>query len=430
MLSLLKTEKISSTFRAFQNRNYRLFFSGQSVSQIGTWMQRTGVSWVIYTMTHSPFMLGLTVFASQFPSFIFSLPGGVASDRYNRYRLLLLTQVASMIQALLMAILVLTHHHSVTGILLLSVLLGIINAFDVPARQPLIHDMVTDRADLPNALALNSSMVNLARLIGPALSGIVLVKWGAGVCFFLNALSFIAVIISLLLMKPPPYHPPPIKNKIRSELTEGLRYLKNTPSISITLLLLALVSLLVLPYNTVLPVFAKVIFKGDAATFGYINSFIGVGAVAGSVFLATLPPQTDLKGVLFFSTIIFGIFLILFSHMANFPLAMIFAAATGFGMMNQTTICITIVQMESDKEMRGRVMSYVAMAYFGMIPLGSLLVGIVSQHIGAPNAILAQGIIALLIAGLFYKFLLNKNPGLAVNRKEEKEAENLVMEKI
>ena len=431
MISLLKAEKLTATFRAFQNPNYRLFFGGQSISQIGTWMQRTGVSWVIYTMTHSPFMLGLTVFASQFPSFIFSLPGGVASDRYNRYRVLLLTQIASMIQALLLAILTLTNHYSVTGILLLSMLLGIINAFDVPARQPLIHEMVTDRADLPNALALNSSMVNLARLIGPALSGIVLVKWGAGTCFLLNALTFIAVIISLLLMKLPPYIPPPVKNNIRSELNEGFRYLKNTPSISITLLLLGLISLLVLPYNTVLPVFAKVIFKGDAATFGYINSFIGIGAVAGSVFLATLHPKTDLKTILFVSTIIFGIFLILFSHMSNFPLAMVFASATGFGMMNQTTICITIVQVESDKEMRGRVMSYVAMAYFGMLPLGSLLVGSVSQRIGAPDTILAQGIIALIIAALFYKFLRKKKLEPAVSRKEEEEkAENLVMEKI
>jgi len=430
MISILKIEKISATFRAFQNRNYRLFFIGQSVSQIGTWMQRTGVSWMIYTMTHSPFLLGLTVFASQFPSFIFSLAGGVASDRYNRYRVLLLTQTASMIQAFLLAILILTNHYSVTDILLLSMLLGIINAFDVPARQPLIHEMVTDKADLPNALALNSSMVNLARLIGPALSGIVLVKWGAGICFLLNGLSFIAVIISLLLMKLSPYTAPPVKNKIRSELTEGLRYLKNTPSISITLLLLGLLSLLVLPYNTVLPVFAKVIFKGDAATFGYINSFIGIGAVAGSFFLATLDPKRDLKSVLFVSTIIFGIFLILFSHMSNFPLAMVFASAVGFGMMNQTTICMTIIQVESDKEMRGRVMSYVAMAYFGMLPLGSLLVGAVSQHVGAPDAILAQGIIALVIASLYSKVRRKKKPETSISREEEKEAESLVMEKI
>jgi len=430
MISFLKSKKISITFRAFQNRNYRLFFSGQSISQIGTWMQRTGVSWLVYTMTHSSFMLGLTVFASQFPSFIFSLAGGITSDRYNRYKVLLITQIASMIQALLLATLILTHHFSVQVILLLSAILGIINAFDVPARQPLIHEMVTVKADLPNALALNSSMVNIARLIGPALSGIVLVKFGAGICFLLNALSFIAVIISLICMKLPAYTPAEVKNKNGSSITEGFRYLKNTPSISVILMLLGLLSLFVLPYNTVLPVFAKVIFKGDASTFGFINSFIGVGAVAGSVFLATLDQKTNLKSVLFFSTIILGVFLMLFSHMSNFPLAMLFASATGFGMMNQTTICITIVQVESDKTMRGRVMSYVAMAYFGMLPLGSLLTGVVSQHIGAPNAILAQGITALFIAALFYKFLRKKKPEPEISREEEEVVENMVMEKI
>src|SRR5246127_4833052 len=202
-------DKKINTFKAFQNRNYALFFSGQSISQIGTWMQRTGVSWVVYSMTHSTFMLGLTIFASQFPSFLFSLFGGIVSDRYNRYKILLLTQIASLIQAGLLAALVLTNHTTVFGLLALSVILGIINAFDMPARQPMVHELVTDKADLPNALALNSSLVNLARLVGPALSGIVLVKFGAGICFLLNAVSFVAVITSLLLMKLPKYHPSP-----------------------------------------------------------------------------------------------------------------------------------------------------------------------------------------------------------------------------
>jgi MFS family permease len=391
-------------------------------------MQRTGVSWVVYTMTHSPLMLGLTVFASQFPSFLFSLPGGVISDRYNRYKLLLGTQIASMVQAFLLFLLTMSSHYSAWSLLLLSAILGIINAFDVPARQPLIHEMVTDKADLPNAMALNSSMVNLARLIGPAISGIVLVKFGASICFLLNALSFIAVIISLLLMKLSP-SPSPKKNNLRLELLEGFRYLKKTPSISVALTMLGLSSLLVLPYGTVLPVLAKLVFKGDAATFGYINSFIGVGAVAGSIFLATRKPNADLKSLLLVSTIIFGIFLILFSHTVNFPLAMLFAAITGFGMMNQTTICMTIVQVESDKEMRGRVMSYVAMVYFGMLPLSSLLVGFISQKIGAPDTILLQGITALIIAGLFLKFLRKKK----LDDKDkilEEQAENLVLEKI
>lgn len=368
-------------------------------------MQRTGASWVVYTITHSTFMLGLTVFASQFPSFIFSLLGGIVSDRYSRYKVLLVTQIASMIQAVLLAVLTLAGKYSVWEILTLSIILGIINAFDVPARQPLIHEMVTDKADLPNALALNSSMVNIARLVGPALSGIILVKFGAGNCFLLNGLSFIAVIISLLLMKLPVHIPSQVKKKMRHELSEGFTYLKNTPSISVIMLLLALTSLLVLPYNTLLPVFAKVIFKGDAATFGYINSFIGLGAVGGSVFLASLKSKTDLKIVLLANSALFGVCLLLFSHISYFPLAMLIATLTGFGMMSQTTICLTIIQVESDKEMRGRVMSYIAMAYFGMLPIGSLLVGAISQQIGTPNTILSQGIIALIIAVVFSNFL-------------------------
>ncbi len=189
----MKTNKTSSTFRAFHNRNYALFFSGQSVSQIGTWMQRTAVSWVIFSLTHSAFMLGFAVFAQQFPSFLLSLPGGVVSDRYDRRKILLVTQTASMIQALLLAVLILTNHYVVWEILTLSVVLGSINAFDTTARQPMVHDMVNNKEDIANALALNSAMVNIARLVGPALSGIVLQAFGAGICFSLNALSFVAV---------------------------------------------------------------------------------------------------------------------------------------------------------------------------------------------------------------------------------------------
>ncbi|HEY5508706.1 MAG TPA: MFS transporter, partial [Paludibacter sp.] len=273
-----------NTFRAFRSRNYQLYFTGQSVSLIGTWMQRTGVSWVIYTTTHSAFMLGITMFATQFPSFLLSLYGGIISDRYNRYKIMLITQTAAMIQAVLLAILIFTNHYSVWEILTLSVILGIVNAFDMPARQPMVHEIIHDKSDLPNALALNSSMVNLARVLGPALSGIVLQKLGAGICFSVNALSFVAVIISLLLMKLPPYQPKLVKKKISSELVEGFVYLKNTPAIGMILLMLAIMSLLVLPYNTLLPIFAKVIFKGDAITFGYINSFIGIGALSGAFF--------------------------------------------------------------------------------------------------------------------------------------------------
>src|SRR6201985_3610114 len=247
---------MKSAFRALHSRNYRLYFYGQSISLIGTWMQRTAVSWVVYSLTHSAFMLGLSLFSMQFPSFLLSPLGGVISDRYNRYKVFRVTQFASAIQSLLLAILVLSGHYLVWEILSLSVLLGCINAFDVPARQALVYEMIDDKANLPNALALNSSMVNLARLIGPAIAGIVLEKLGAGICFVLNAASFIAVIISLLRMKLPTYAQGSRDKKVFTELREGFTYLKQTPSIAKAILMLAGMSLLVIPYVTLLPVYA------------------------------------------------------------------------------------------------------------------------------------------------------------------------------
>jgi MFS family permease len=388
----------TGTFRAFQSRNYRLFFSGQSVSLIGTWMQRTAVSWVIYTMTHSSFMLGVAIFAGQFPSFLLSLFGGVVSDRRDRYKVLLFTQAASMVQALLLSILILSHHASVFNILTLSVMLGIINAFDVPARQSLIYAMVDDKADLPNAIALNSSMVNLARLIGPAVSGIVLQALGAGICFLVNGLSFVAVITSLLLMKLPAFQKRIDKKNALTDLKEGFTYLKQTPTIRNVILMLACISLLVLPFNTLLPVYAKEIFKGNAATFGYINSFIGLGAVGGTFFLASLKDGTDLRRILLITTFVFGVGLIAFSNTSYFPLAMLFAVISGFGMMTQTTLSNSIIQTTVTPAMRGRVVSFFAMAFFGMLPLGSLLIGAISSRIGAPATILSEGIIAVAIA--------------------------------
>jgi MFS family permease len=404
-----------NTFRAFGSRNYRLFFTGQSISLIGTWMQKTAIPWVIYVKTDSLFMLGLTVFATQFPSFLFSIFGGVVSDRYNRYKVLLATQVLSLVQALLLTILILWNHYTVWEILVVSILLGVINAFDVPARQALVYDMVDDKADLSNAIALNSSMVNLAKIAGPPLAGIVLEKLGAGICFALNAFSFVAVIISLLLMrftKPIPHNK---SKRVMSELKEGLVYLKNTPSIGLIILFLGIMSLLVLPYNTLLPVYAKVIFSGNASTFGYLSGFIGLGAIGGTLFLASLKPGADLKKILLISTLILGIGLILFSHSTNFILTCIFAVISGFGMMAQVTVSNTIIQTTVTPEMRGRVISYFAMAFFGMLPLGALLIGALSNKIGAPDTILAEGIAAIIIFCAFLYFMRKS----MMKRKEE-----------
>lgn len=394
-----------STFSAFKSRNYRLFFAGQSISLIGTWMQKTAVSWIIYSLTHSKFMLGVSLFASVFPSFLFSFMGGVAADLYNRYRLLLLTQVLSMIQALMLTGLIFFNHYNVAEILWLTAVLGVINAFDVPARQSLVYQMVDDKSDLPNALALNSSMVNLSRLIGPGIAGIIIEKFGDVACFGLNTLSFAAVIISLLFMKLPAYVPKERTGSVVRELKDGFKYIIETPTISFLILMLGLISLFVLPFATLIPVYAKDIFKGTAATFGVIDSAIGLGAFTGAIYLASLKPESNLNRILVINTFVFGAGLIFFSHTTYYPLALLFVTIGAFGMMSQITISNTLIQLEVAPAMRGRVISFFAMAFFGMQPLGGLVVGSLSQRIGAENTVMGEGIIAILIALWRMRFL-------------------------
>ncbi len=400
----IKTVKIT-TFDAFKSRNYRLYFAGQSVSLIGTWMQKTAVSWVVYSLTHSKFMLGLSLFASMFPSFVFSFMGGVVSDRYNRYRVLLATQIASMLQAVFLTLLVLSKHYTVWEILALSSILGVINAFDVPARQSLVNEMVDDKKYLPNALALNSSMVNLSRLIGPAIAGLILEKFGDVFCFGLNALSFVAVIASILMMRLPSLQKTHDEKNILQDIKDGWNYLKQTKSIRFIIIMLALVSLFVLPFSTLIPVYAKDIFKGSASTFGIIDSMIGLGAFGGAIFLASLKSGKNLRKILAVNTILFGAGLVLFSYMHFYPAALFCAMLAGFGMMSQITISNTIIQTTVSQNMRGRMISFYAMAFFGMQPLGGLIVGSVSQWIGVPATVLAEGCVALLIGALHFRFL-------------------------
>jgi len=418
-------KKISefNVFRAFRSRNYGLYFFGRAVSQFGTWMQRTAVVWVVYSITHSAFLLGVTIFAEQFPSFIFSIFGGIAADRYDQYKVIKTTQIASMAQSVLLALLVITGHTVVWAILVLSVILGIINAFDVPARQALVHDVVADQGDLPNALSLTTATASLAQLLGPALSGIVLSVFGAGVCFLINAASFGGVIVSLLLMRLPVQEKKRSEKKVSKEFAEGFAYLRKEPNLGLIILMLAMISLLVLPYNTVLPVFAKVVFKGGASTFGYISSFVGVGAVIGTIFLASRKPGSHLKKILFISTLMMGAGLICFSQIKDFPLAMFFAMMAGFGSVAQFTVANITVQSESAPQMRGRVISILLMAIFGMLPLGSVLIGAISQHIGAPATVLGQGIVGLIIALAFAKFLTRKAESSAAKEATIAEAE-------
>ena len=392
-------------FRAFGSRNYRLYFTGQSISLLGTWMQKTAVSWVIYTQTQSKFMLGVTVFATLFPSALFSTIGGVFSDRYNRYRVLLLTQVLSMLQAIALTAVVFFKQDAVWPIIALSVVLGIINGFDVPARQSLVYDIVDDKADIPNAVALNSSMVNLSKLIGPALAGILLETLGDVVCFGVNAVSFVAVIGSLLLMKLPVYTAKTHAKNILGELTEGFAYVRQTPTIRFVIGMLGLISLFVLPFTTLTPVYAKDIFHGTAATFGLIDGAIGLGAFIGAIYLASLKPGTDLSRVLMTNTFIFGTGLLLFSYASWYPLALVFLMIGAFGMMSQLTISTTLIQTLVDPAMRGRTISILVMTFTGALPLGSLLVGAVSQWVGVQATVFGEGVLALLIGGLHLRHL-------------------------
>jgi MFS family permease len=418
---------MGAVFKAFRSRNYRLYFSGQSLSLIGTWMQRTAVYWLVFDQTNSAYFLGLTVFAAQFPSFVFSMVGGVISDRYDRFKVLLATQIASLIQAITLTLLIVFENYEVWHILTLTVVLGIINAFDVPARQALVYDMVDNKEDMPNAIALNSSMVHAARLVGPALSGLLLEAFGAATCFSINAFSFVAVITSLTFMKLPKFKKPERLNNAWTDMVNGYKYLKQTPSIRNVMLMLALISLCSLPYVTLLPVYAREIFSGSASTFGYLNSFIGIGALSGALFLASLKPGSNLKQILFVNTLLFGTGLIIFSHTNNLIAAMPFMILAGFGMMSQTTTSNTLIQTTVAPAMRGRVISYYAMAFFGMQPIGGLLVGMLSTRIGAPNTLLIQGILTLIIALIFFPFLrkrsLKESDKMKMDQLEERTIE-------
>lgn len=396
--------KFSNVFRAFKSRNYQLFFWGQLVSRVGMWMQRTAVIWLVYSMTRSVFMVGVATFAEQFPSFILSPLGGVVADRLDRFKVLMTTQVISALQAVVLTILYVMNYHQVWLILLLSVILGIANAFDVPARQPMVNDLVQSPDDLPNAIAINSALNNLARLLGPALAGWMIAEYGAALCFGSNALSFVAVIVALNLMKLPRQMTDKDKTA-KANLQAGIRYVQSSPDIGYTLALAFLVCFLVAGYNTLLPAYAKDVFNGDAGTFGTISAAIGIGAFASTVYIAGLQPSANLKRILWINLCVLAVALICFSYMPSYYIALLILFFCGFGTMSIIPICNTIIQVRSKPEMRGRVISFFAMAAFGALPLGSLLIGWLSEYVGVKNCILFQGIIQLLIAIAFYRFL-------------------------
>lgn len=346
-------------------------------------------------------MLGLVAFAGQIPMLILSPYAGAFVDRHSRYRTLLVTQIASMVQAGLLALIVLSGFYNIPAIIFLSVLLGVINAFDTPARQSLMIVLVENKGDLPNAIALNSSMVTLARLIGPALAGILLSSFGEGVCFLVNFLSFIAVILSLLLMKIKVPERKKHTEPIWTGLKEGFNYLKSHRGISSAIGLMALTSLIVMPYSNLFPVFAQTIFKGNVTTFSWLNSISGLGALFGAIYMTTIKPGKSLLRIIILSSLLFSVSLMLFAYSHSLFAALVFILVGESGMLAQIAATNTYVQTNVDEHMRGRVISYYVMAFQGMQPIGSLLVGW-SAHAGSAQAtVFLEGLAGVAIALLF-----------------------------
>ncbi|MGD0335913.1 MAG: MFS transporter [Candidatus Omnitrophota bacterium] len=399
---LFTRDRLKVIFRTLRYRNYRLFFGGQTISLTGTWIQQVAVGWLVYRLTNSPFLLGIVGFVGQVPTFLFSPFAGVFADRHNRRNMLVITQALSMVQALILAILLLTGHIQVWHIVVLSAALGIINSFDIPIRQAFTVEMIENREDLSNAIALNSSMVNGARLIGPSIAGILIATVGEGACFLLNAASYIAVIASLLAMKVAQKEIKSQNRHIFMELKDGFNYAFHFSPIRIILLLLALVSLMGVPYQVLMPVFAKDIFHGGPNTLGFLVAMSGMGALAGAIYLAARRNIFGLDRVIALSAVIFGIGIIVFSASRVLWFSMLVLLFSGFGMMVQMASSNTILQTIVDEDKRGRVMSFYTMSFMGMSPFGSLLAGSLASKIGAPDTLLIGGLCCIVGAIIFF----------------------------
>jgi MFS family permease len=383
--------------RALRYRNYRLFFGGQSVSLIGTWMTRIATSWLVYRMTHSAFLLGVAGFSLQIPFLLLGPFAGVWVDRLDRHRVLVITQILSMIQSFWLAALALTGRITVPDIIALSLFQGAINAFDMPARQAFVVQMVEDRADLSNAIALNSSMVNGARLIGPSLAGIIIAAFGEGYCFLIDGISYIAVIASLLLMHITRQQARSQRTQLMRELKEGWQYVSHFAPIRSILILLGLVSLVGMPYTVLMPIFAGSVLHGGAHTLGFLMGAAGVGALIGALILATRRSVVGLGRMVALTSAGFGAGLFAFSNSRWLPLSLPLMMFTGFCMMTQMASSNTILQTIVDEDKRGRVMSFYSIAFQGTAPFGSLIAGAAASRIGAPKTLMIGG--ALCIVG-------------------------------
>ena len=400
---------MSQLTRALRHRNYRLFFGGQTISLVGSWITRIATSWLVYRLTKSALLLGIVGFAGQIPLLILGPLGGVVGDRWDRHRILVWTQILSALQSLALAILAFTHI-TVVEIIVLQVIQGIINAFDTPARQAFVVEMVDDREDLPNAIALNSAMFNGSRIIGPSIGGIMIAAVGEGWCFMVDAISYIAVILSLLAMrfvraprKPPDTH-------VVEELRDGFHYVTRFAPVRALLTIMTIVSIFGTPYIVLMPAIVTSVLHGGPHTLGILMTASGVGALLGTFYLASRHTVVGLGKVIIAATAGLSTALIAFAFTRSFLVAILVLPFVGAGMMLQAASANTILQTVAEEHMRGRVMAFYSMAVLGAMPIGSLISGILADRIGAQNTIIA-GAVVCIAAAIYFGF---RRPALAV----------------
>ncbi len=403
-----RSSGIKSILRSLRSRNYRLFFTGQSVSVVGTWMQQVAMRWLVYRLTGSAFLLGVIGFTSQILTFLLAPFAGVLADRWNRRRLLIITQALALLQATILAAVVLTGVVQVWQIVLLSLFLGAVNAFEIPVRHSFVVELIDDRKDLGNAIAMNASMVQVARLIGPAIAGLLVVSVGEGVCFTLNSLSYLAILLALVAMKlgsgP---HSGKKQKKALHELKEGFQYAFGSRPIRSILLLVGLTGLIEMLYVVLVPVFAKEVLHGDANTFGFLMAAIGCGALIGTYTLASRKSVIGLDRMMVMASLLFGGGIAIFAISSSFFLSLVSLLVSGFGAMILIAASNTILQTILEEDKRGRVMSLFTMSFIGMAPFGSFLAGIMSGIFGPRNTVLI-GAVGCLGGGLMFAMHLPK----------------------
>jgi MFS family permease len=396
--------KITDSFPALKHRNFQLFVPGQFISLIGFWMQSVGLSWLVYRMTHSPAYLGAINFTQQIPILLFGLVAGSIVDRVNRRHLVIWTQTAALVQAALLALLTYTGHITLPTLFLMSAFLGVISALDLPARQAFLIEMVT-REGLMSGIALNSSLFNAARMIGPAVAGFVVHEWGESVCFFMNAVSYLAVIVALLAMRIERHDLPGTGHGWQTDLADGFRYIRKTRPIRILLQLIAGLSILGFPFTVLLPVFADRVFERGADGYGLLMTAAGIGALGGALFLAVRKGVRGIGRIISKSALGFSLALVFFSYSPYFWLAFALLIAVGFFMMLTIASVNTTIQSIVPDELRGRVMSFFTTSLIGLAPIGGFVAGGVAKYWGVQNTILTSSLLCLAGAYWFYRSL-------------------------